>query len=87
MDDALTSETLSAATLLDRAEQALKSGHFAAARGLLRQVAEDKQASVDEVLVARLATLRERLSPDPLIPILILLCLFLYGAIIVSTVN
>lgn len=63
---------------LDLAELALKSGHFAAARRLLAQPA----AAQDP---ARRATLLWRLTPDPLVLLLVLGCAIFFAYIAATT--
>jgi hypothetical protein len=72
MSDAPTPE---ATDLLDRAEQLLQTGHFAAARKLL---AEPPTAGDGP----RRAQLLARLAPDPLVAVLIAACLLLFFALI-----
>ena len=68
-------------TLLDRAEQAHRSGHFAEVRSLLAQLAAPRSPADRE----RAEALRARLRPDPLVALLIVACLILFVAVVGST--
>jgi hypothetical protein len=69
-------------TLLDSAEQAQRSGHFARTRSLLRQLAARGGLSAEDE--KRAAALRERLRPDPLVAWLVLACLVLFIAVVAT---
>lgn len=68
--------------VLDQAEQALKTGHFAAARKLLAQP-QGQSPELNE----RRAALWNRMAPDKMIPILLALCVILFVAIVASTAH
>lgn len=70
---------------LDRAEAELRRGHFAAARKLLKKSADSDARS--DAASDRRQSLWARLSPDPMIPWLVLACLALYVAIVASTAH
>lgn len=74
-----------ASELLDSAEQALKRGHFAAAR--IKLAESEKSDEKSDALKARRAKLWTKLSPDPMIPLLIAACLALYVTLIAVYVH
>lgn len=69
--------------LLDRAEQAHRNGRFALMRKLLVELGRAGPLAPAEQ--QRVAALRERLRPDPLVALLIAACLILLGAVVSST--
>lgn len=83
MSDAKDEKPAAPDETLDRAEAELKRGHFAAGRKLLARSAELDEKS--QPAIARRKSLWARLSPDPMIPWLVLACLALYVAIVAST--
>ena len=82
MSEVVPSPAALPAELLDRAEQAQRSGHFARTRALLRELAARGGLSPEED--QRAAALRERLRPDPLVAGLVLACLLLFVAVVAT---
>ncbi len=66
--------------ILDRAEQALRTLHLLEGRRLLSQV----QDVHEDAVVQRRNALWARLAPDPIIPLLLVLCLLLYVLSVVT---
>jgi len=83
MSDTQTPSATDEMVALDRAEQALKTGHFAAARKLLSQPLPPSTPELAE----RRKALWNRMSPDKMIPILLGICLLLFIAIVASTAH
>ena len=86
MSDAPVSEKESAAALLEQATAELTRGHFAAARKLL--AASNQANGSDEAAVReQCAALWRRLSPDPLVALLIQvvvqLCIYAFMAYVI----
>lgn len=75
--------TSEGSTLLARAEQAHRGGHFAQVRALLAELARDETLTAEEK--QRALALRARLRPDPLVTVLIVTCLILFVLVVTST--
>jgi len=75
--------TSEGAALLASAEQAHRDGHFAQVRKILAQLARSATLTDEEQQRAR--ALRARLSPDPLVAVLIVTCLILFISVVIST--
>jgi hypothetical protein len=69
------------AALLDRAEQAHRNGRFAQVRTLLGELGRRGTAAEQQ----RAEALRARLRPDPLVAVLLIVCLVLFVSVIRAT--
>lgn len=80
LSPASASAAAPAPTLLDQAEAAHRSGHFAQVRALLKQLQSERGLS--DADRRRIEALAARLRPDPLAAILLVACLLLFALVI-----